>query len=97
MTNTITLAQAQQILKVLRKMDPTAELHSDYSGKFMFGAKCIGYSAHNAAIVGSGIAMVLSTDKDIDLLEILEDSRTDSLGLGEIAYYPLLQLEDEAA
>lgn len=94
---TITLAQAKKIRTVLRKMDPTAELHPGYSGRFMFGAKCIGYSAYNAAIVGSAIAMVLSIDKDIDLLEVLEDSRTDALGLSEIAYYPRLQLEEEAA
>jgi hypothetical protein len=91
--NTITLKQAQAILKVLRKMDPSAQMHTDYSGKFMWGAKCLGYSANNAAIVGSGLAMVLSTYKDIDLLEILEDSRSDSLARQEIAYFPLLQVE----
>lgn len=91
MTNTITKAQANKILRVLRKLDPNATLHPDYSGRFMYGQTCVGYSARNGAHVGTAVAIALAGTK-IDVLELVESACTDDLAMDEIVYFPSTQI-----
>lgn len=76
-------------------LDPEAAIYEDYSGRAMYGEKCIG-------IVGSpsecAAFLVEITAEDPDLgREMARKERTDSMGRSMIAYYPGIQLEEEGA
>lgn len=89
--NTITINQAIAIKNIINTMDDSVELFPAYSGRFMFGAECVGYSVHSVATVGMAVAQVLM-GTDIDVAEVLSDSRTDDMGKQTIVYFPLLQV-----
>lgn len=91
MTNTITKAQANKILRTLRQLDPTATMHPTYSGRFMYGQECIGFSARNGAHVGTAVAIALA-GTTIDVMALVETACTDDLALDEIVYFPSTQI-----
>ena len=71
-------------------------IRSDYSGRGMFGRECFGVVAD--ASVGKFVATILRYIDDSDILEelsrLLEDMRTDSMGLSTIFYFPNWELEE---
>lgn len=74
----------------------------EYSGKFMFGATCVGVTLDNPAELGTAVAIgtmaAAIRDKDVDkvvLMQQLQDfqalvkqAKQDSMGLGYIIYWP---------
>lgn len=72
---------------------------TDYSGRFMYGDRCLGVSGDNAlSIVIETIAEFArnaeTTDEVVDFVERLGNVRSDSLGLGQIVYFPSIEWED---
>ncbi len=68
-----------------------AELHTGYSGRFMYGKTCLGFSIDDGifAAIGNIIASLAGQPEQLrEFAEMLADSRTDSLGLGQIVYFP---------
>jgi hypothetical protein len=68
-----------------------------YSGRFMYGKKCLGFVTDESAVkaVGSilvslcqGASAVRAKEDVMDLAEILQGVREDSMGLGTIVYFP---------
>jgi hypothetical protein len=88
---TITKTQARKILTVLRKLDASATMHTDYSGKFMFEQNCLGYSARNGAHVGAAVAIALAGSK-VDVMALVEKACTDTLAFDEIVYFPSIRI-----
>jgi hypothetical protein len=80
---------------LLADLDREDAIYEDYSGRGMYGEKCLG-------IVGSGAEcarfLVEITAADPDLgREMARKQREDSMGRDMIAYYPGIQLEEEGA
>ena len=57
--------------------------HDDYSGRFMFGAECIGFSGENAEC--AALAALIRRKTGLEF-------RYDNLGLGMIYYFPGLSI-----
>lgn len=87
MNTKLTVKQAKGIHTVLKRIDPDARMISDYSGKFMFGATCLGYVISDPATVGMAVAMTLAGSK-IDPIEMMSASAMDDMGLNHIVYFP---------
>lgn len=90
--NTITRTQVTEILNILRHSNGGASVRTDYSGRFMHGATCIGFVNDNPALVGVAVAMVLE-DSDINVLELMEDAFQDDMGLEYITYFANLKVK----
>ena len=82
-------------------------VRADYSGRGMYGKTCIGVeSAYGSVYEGAvklALMMVLSGDphrQDLswyevqDLMNDLPNSRSDSMGMGMIVYFPGLTIEE---
>lgn len=89
--------------KFLELIDGAGYSHMDYSGRGMYGEKCIGID-----IDGDSVAKFVSaiwaefiyqsedlpTDDQADgLNEIFASAQTDSLGLGVVIYFSKLKVE----
>lgn len=64
-----------------------------YSGRGMYGKRCLGVALTEGACLGGLFASVLGCLNeddlsDICLLEAFEDMQVDSLGKGSIVYFP---------
>lgn len=92
---TLTTAQAKSILRNLPANDPNVRLMTDYSGKFMFGAKCIAFGASSALDVSTAVML---TALDGDWFEasqyLMSLARQDDLGLGVVVYFPGIKIAD---
>lgn len=71
-----------------------------YSGRGMYGKECLGVSGDSALeIVLETIETVASqagdTETIAEFVADLLDVRTDSMGRGEIVYWPSIKWEDE--
>jgi hypothetical protein len=84
-------------------------IRTDYSGRGMAGDTCLGIVVDdytNATQVGAALMMLVLAEKqaadddfDIlydgdDLLEVLGRTRTDSMGLDQIVYWPNITVAD---
>ena len=68
------------------------QLRLDYSGRAMYGAKCVGIVGD----MGDAMRFVLAVAQVVDreMAEFLtRDVRSDSMGLSNIYYWPGLQVE----
>jgi hypothetical protein len=70
-----------------------------YSGKYMYSERCLGISGDSAlSIVIETIAEFArnaeTTDEIVDFVERLGNVRSDSLGLGQIVYFPSIEWEE---
>ncbi len=90
--------------QVAEGSEGTIRLHRHYSGRGMFGEQCLGITVdREISEVGLGAKLILeymvahSEAEDLDydatpdeneILDILERSCTDSMGLGTIVYFP---------
>lgn len=83
------------LLAALNEVDlPTESIISDYSGRAMYGSTCLGIIVTGPADIMRftlGLESVLSDD---DILHILEDVRTDNLGLDTVLYMPRVTVGD---
>lgn len=84
------LTDAQQTLLDATAADAGMEYRDDYSGRFMYGEKCI-------AVIGKQNAfarfMMLVAQRDGELAGKLADSvRVDDMGLDLVYYFPGLQV-----
>lgn len=62
------------------------EVYDDYSGRGMFGARCTGVTGSRAEVQRFYIEVAT---RDAEMAKALGDrERTDSLGMGMIAYWP---------
>lgn len=84
---TLTAQQAETILNILQRTDPTAELRTDYSGRVMYGETCLGFVVSNPSIVRTAIALGLG-DSDLDPMALMVSSRQDAMGREVIVYFP---------
>jgi hypothetical protein len=82
-------------------------VRADYSGRGMYGKTCIGveckYGSVDSGAVQFALAMILSGDPDRndlswyevrDAMDEVPESRSDSMGLGQIVYFPGLTIEE---
>jgi hypothetical protein len=75
----------------LQKMLEASELGDvcSYSGRGMYGVKCLAISGVELGPLISFIVEAASKDKPSrDTLEALENIKQDSLGMGKIYYFP---------
>lgn len=72
-------------------------LREDYSGRFMYGAECLGivHAPHGGDIGKFYIYLAQYLDADV-ACELADAARTDSMGLDTITYWPGVTLEAEA-
>lgn len=84
---TLTTQQAETILSILQRSEPTAEMRTDYSGRAMYGQTCLGYVVSNPAIVGTAIALGLA-DTGLDPMALMASVRQDAMGRETIVYFP---------
>lgn len=67
---------------------PRNAIRADYSGRYMYGAECVGFDLDSAAqtmLLGAAIFSVLDND---DAVAMMNDTAQDSMGLGIIVYFP---------
>lgn len=64
------------------------EFRDDYSGRFMYGALCIGIVCDYPLEVLVGLCQYLSDDGVEDFHEYLSGAKQDSMGLSSILYFP---------
>jgi hypothetical protein len=65
-----------------------ASIYEDYSGRGMYGTKCLGFvvNGHRGEAALS-IAIIRTLGED-DAEDMLDNLRADALGLGTIIYFP---------
>lgn len=73
-----------------------------YSGRCMYGAQCLGVDCDNPvrAVLKAVSALAENNEGSelCDLIALLEDARTDSMGRGSILYFPSIEwIEKEDA
>lgn len=79
----ITLDQAEDIA-----FAADADLRTDYSGRFMYGAQCVGFvvrEARDYALLLAAIGRALDEDEAEKMFDRIA---TDSMGLRTILYFP---------
>jgi hypothetical protein len=86
-------------------LDEGYEFYPDYSGRGMYGRRCIGISHKDtAAEMMTRLAAYLLENLNDDVIENaaailrrLKDARQDNLGLGTITYWPDIEAADAAS
>ena len=71
-------------------IDIDATFHPDYSGRAMYGETCVGWSGNFSPLE---LAAALQEWLEYDAHDWAKHHRTDSLGLGEIHYFPGITVE----
>jgi hypothetical protein len=85
--------------QIVEAFEETGEVRS-YSGRGMFGDHCLGVDCDNAssAILSaiSGFAHNAETGREVeDFIELLSGHRVDSMGQGQILYFPSIEWQEE--
>lgn len=104
MTNTLTGRQVDALIDAFYDADlDTADLRLDYSGRGMFGRRCVGYTGDNPIRAAFELATVIAAEGDgeptIDdvrgALENLGTPCSDAMGLGTIWYWPSVAADEQ--
>ena len=66
-------------------------LRTDYSGRCMYGNKCIGIVAKNPVDIIVGLVIFLMEHDEEDLAKKFVGSRSDNMGLDMIQYFPAIE------
>ncbi len=68
-----------------------------YSGRFMFGKRCIGVSIDSNAygLIAECVAVIEDEQERLELVKIFRNTKEDSLGLGSIIYWPNMLWDSE--
>lgn len=88
----------QQIINLCASADIE---YRSYSGRGMFGSKCLAIETDNPAdtVLEIVYAAIMSDDFSktdmIELLEALGGARSDSVGLGTVVYWTHIEMEME--
>lgn len=69
--------------------DERVSWHPDYSGRFMYGATCVGISGDSFTLADVWAAL------PVEYRQEFGRPTKDSLGMGEIWYWPDVMLESE--
>ena len=83
----------------LRRIADTAEIDRDhvridYSGRFMYGERCVGFDLDDAAetmLLGAAIFKELPNELAVDMIN---NVRQDNMGMGIIVYFPGFQCDE---
>lgn len=95
---TLTREQLDDIMYRTEGFDPSVEFSPTYSGRGMYGAKCVGVIADSAS-TPAAFLYILADELDMEFLDLLGDlgfGARDSMGLSTIYYWSHLTLDDEA-
>ena len=67
-----------------------SEIHRDYSGRFMCGDTCFGFSGRNLfSIIAKILEIIAGNEKLVmEFSELLSRTSQDDLGMGRIIYFP---------
>jgi hypothetical protein len=81
-------------------LDPESDLRADYGGRNMYGATCLGIvcslAEYGAFLVELSHAYSENEDMESDFAQdFAQRARSDSMGRGEIFYFPGVKLEAE--
>ncbi len=101
MSTTITQPQIKAIVDAYDRLSPDGDATpvTDYSGRGMYGATCLGFTVRDPFTLGVAIGQCTGDDND----QLSEDlvytfasgARTDSMGLDAIVYWPSITVDDE--
>lgn len=67
-----------------------------YSGRNMYGETCLAVEVDSS--VGAIVALIVSETTDEnrdDLVEAMQELRTDAMGMGQVAYFPGIRYQSE--
>lgn len=76
------------------------DVRTDYSGRGMYGATCVGVVVTDVFELGEGLEEALHVYEDddevVELVEYMQEHRpsTDSMAFNTIVYWPGLSVED---
>ena len=82
-------------------IDADITFSNDYSGRGMFGQKCIAFNSRLTEFIGELLSYIYyDTDEKNryllpEVFDMLKDTHEDSLGLGGITYFPSYTCDDE--
>jgi hypothetical protein len=83
---------AQQVIEAL---EGEFDVRS-YSGRGMYGAKCVGVDIDRAGQIMEIAAQLISAGIDVDhVIDLGDQMREDNMGRGIIVYWPALELSAE--
>lgn len=72
---------------------PEEAVRTDYSGRYMYGATCVGFDLSGASEMLS-LGAALRNECDVETLEQFESAATtDSMGMGIVVYFPGIEVE----
>ena len=92
----------QELLKTACEDSGEVRFHESYSGRGMYGSRCVGISGDVGScmevikqiIKEAHLGMAWNDDLDFDsVVDLLLDWTEDSLGLGVVYYWPQLKSE----
>ena len=92
---TLTNKQATAVHTALKANDADAQMFPDYSGKFMYGARCLAFTALSAIEVSIAFMnAALDGGWFEEAKHILTLAREDDFGLATVIYFPGIQIAD---
>lgn len=78
-----------QVNDILDNADlPYESFRNDYSGRFMYGDRCVGFDVDSLTELGTLAIAIHEVLGDAEGRDMVERARTDSMGLGYIIYFP---------
>jgi hypothetical protein len=87
----IAQALAQMVL-----MEPRATVNTGYSGRGMYGQKCLAFNVTKQTTVVKALTIAsLQTGYEVSPAQFVQESMSDNLGLGYVIYFPAFQAEAE--
>lgn len=101
MTTTLTTDQTEILAQSLEEASGGLAKIMRYSGRFMYGKKCLAIDTDYPVETISGVVYDLMADATeasaelARLLAVKHDVRTDALGLGTVVYWPSIELPDD--
>lgn len=79
----------EELQRIADRMDlEFSSVRSDYSGRGMYGAKCVGFDLDSSAQTMKLGAAIYSTLEEDEAEEMMDRAMQDSMGLGIIVYFP---------
>ncbi len=87
----------ERFVELLKYVGKDGEVPYSYSGRFMYGARCVAINVERNASAFSllaGVALAAELDNEgdgDDVVRILDDTRQDSMGLDTVLYWPRLK------
>lgn len=83
------------LIKTITRADFTVR---SYSGRGMYGTQCLGFEVDEYVSllqVAADLIDSVSEDNMEALAQVLRESRTDSMGRGQIVYFPHVEWQEE--